>query len=47
MKKVIITICFIVAAPFLLSGLLWVFIKDAFRAGKELGQSFLDYLEGQ
>ena len=39
--------CFIIAAPIIIIGVVWVFIKDAFRAGKELGQTFLDYLESE
>ena len=47
MKKALTIICFIAAAPFIIIGVIWVFIKDAFRAGKELGETFLDYLESE
>lgn len=47
MKKALTITCFIIAAPIIIIGVVWVFIKDAFRAGKELGQTFLDYLESE
>ena len=45
MKKTITIVCFILAIPLIIVGIVWIFAKDAFRAGKELGQTFLDYLE--
>ena len=45
MKKIVTIICLIVALPIILSGVLWTFAKDAFRAGKQVGVSFLEYLE--
>jgi len=45
MKNIITILCFILAAPVIVLGVVWTFAKDAFRAGKELGQTFLDYLE--
>jgi hypothetical protein len=45
MKKTITIVCFILAIPLIIVGIVWIFAKDAFRAGKELGQTFLNYLE--
>lgn len=45
MKKLIVGVCFVIAVPFIVMGVIWMFAKDAFRAGKELGQTILDYLE--
>ena len=45
MKKTISIVCFILAIPLIIVGIVWIFAKDAFRAGKELGQTFLNYLE--
>lgn len=45
MKKFIVGVCFVIAVPFIIMGVVWMFVKDAFRAGKELGQTVLDYLE--
>lgn len=45
MKKFIVGVCFALAVPFIVVGVVWTFIQDAFRAGKELGQTILDYLE--
>ena len=45
MKNIITILCFILAVPVIALGVVWAFTKDAFRAGKELGQTFLDYLE--
>ena len=44
-KKLLITVCVIVGTPFILGGIFWVFVKDAFRFGREVGASFLEYLE--
>jgi hypothetical protein len=45
MKKIVTGICFAVALPIIVVGVLWAFAKDAFRAGKELGATLLEYLE--
>ena len=45
MKNIIVSICFVIAAPIIVAGVLWAFGKDAFRAGSELGKNLLDYLE--
>ena len=45
MKKIITGICFVIALPILIAGAAWAFAKDAFRAGKEIGETLLEYLE--
>jgi hypothetical protein len=45
MKKIVTGICFAIALPIIVVGVLWAFAKDAFRAGKELGATLLEYLE--
>jgi hypothetical protein len=45
MKKIVTGICLAIALPIIISGVLWAFSKDAFRAGKELGATLLEYLE--
>lgn len=45
MKKIVTGICFVIALPIIIVGILWAFAKDAFRAGKELGATLLEYLE--
>jgi len=45
MKRIVTYICLVIALPIVILGALWVFIKDAFRAGKQVGTAFLDYLE--
>lgn len=45
MKKIITFVCFVVALPIIVAGILWTFTKDAFRAGKQVGDALLEYLE--
>ena len=45
MKKIITGICFAIALPIIIFGIMWAFAKDAFRAGRELGATLLEYLE--
>jgi hypothetical protein len=45
MKRIVTYICLAIALPIIISGALWVFAKDAFRAGKQVGTALLEYLE--
>lgn len=45
MKRTVTYICLAVALPVIISGILWTFAKDAFRAGKQVGDALLEYLE--
>lgn len=45
MKKIITGMCFIIALPIIIGGAVWAFARDAFRAGKQLGETLLEYLE--
>lgn len=44
MKKFFQYLFFVTALPFIVAGVVWYFITDAFKVGKEVGDTFFDYL---
>lgn len=45
MKNFITAICFVLAIPFLVMGFAWYFITYCFTKGKELCETFFEFLE--
>lgn len=45
MKNIITAVCFIIALPFLMVGFGWYFAAYAFSKGKDICETFFEYLE--